>query len=81
MSNGTLARAVLDKLVDEDLIEIEEHDEAVAALTSALDEAASQDWVPVITEFLDECAMIDEIYGSDPELEAAIKSVLASSAA
>jgi hypothetical protein len=81
MSNGTLARAVLDKLVDEDLIEIEEHDEAVAALTSALDEAPSQDWVPVITGFLDASAMIDEIYGTDPELEAAIKSVLASSAA
>jgi hypothetical protein len=80
-SPDSIAKAVLDRLVDDDLIEVEEHDEAVAALTRALEGAQGGDVVELITEFLDENEVIDEIYATDNELQAAIKSVLSAPAA
>jgi hypothetical protein len=80
-NSRVLARAVLDVLVDDDLIEVEAHDEAVEALGAAIDKAGSDDMVGVITEFLDEEDVIDEIYGSDAELRSAIERVLSTRAA
>jgi hypothetical protein len=81
MSNSNVARAVLDKLADEDLIDVEDHDEAVEELSRALAAAPDDERVALIISFLDDSDKIDEIYGSDAELEAAIKSALAAAAA
>jgi hypothetical protein len=76
-----IARVVLDRLVDDDLIEVEAHDEAITQLTTALEQAETDDLVGVITGFLDEHEVIDEIYGTDTELESAIKAALSMPAA
>jgi hypothetical protein len=72
-----IARAVLDLLVDDDLIEVEAHDDAVERLSAALDRAQRDEAVGVITSFLDQDDVIDEIYATDGELESAIRRVLA----